>query len=156
MITLEEITRANIHAVLALSVSGKQKSTYPRSNAYSIAEGSFPPDNDPVWMRAICKAGDPVGFLMTSEAPQEGVYFLWRMMIDEHHQGHGYGEQAMQLLIKRIKNYGKARELFLSHLKGNVEAGEFFRKFGFSYTGNSLGGGDLEMSLRFIEDAQIG
>ena len=138
MITLEEITSANIHRVLALSVSGKQKFTYPRSNAYSIAEGTFPPDKDPVWMRAICKDGDPVGFFMTSEAPQDGDYFLWRMMIDERYQGHGYGEQAIQLLIKRIKNNGKARELFLSHLEGNVEAGEFFRKIGFSYTGNNL------------------
>ena len=153
IISLEEITSGNIHAVLALSVSEEQESSFPRSNAYSIAEGVFSPDEDPVWMRAICKDGEPIGFLMTSEAPQDGNYFLWRMMIDERHQGNGYGEEAMRLLIDRIKNNGNARELSLSHLWSNTKAGKFYSKIGFSYTGNDLGEGDREMSLRFPEDA---
>ena len=37
--TLEEISRSNVHAVLALDVAEAQRAYYPRSNAYSIAEG---------------------------------------------------------------------------------------------------------------------
>jgi diamine N-acetyltransferase len=100
-------------------------------------------------MRAICNDGKPVGFMMTSERPSSGEYFLWRMMIDKNHQGAGYGGAAMRLLIDRIRDNGNPKVLLLSHLKNNVEAGSFYRGCGFSYTGNDLGGGDLEMSLRF-------
>ena len=151
MITLEEITSDNLHAVLALEVSAAQKERFPRANAYSIAEGFFPPDIDPVWMRAICKAAVPVGFMMTSEVPEDGAYFLWRMMIDSKFQGKGYGTQAMQLLIKRIKNTSNPRVLLLSHMAGNAAAAQFYQSFGFSYTGNDLGNGDLEMALCFRE-----
>ncbi len=149
MITLDEITRANIHAVLALNVREDQLAGYPRSNAYSIAEGSFPPDDDPVWMRAIAKSGTPIGFIMTSERPSEGAYFIWRMMIDARHQAAGHGAKAMSLLIERIKATANPRVLLLSHLETNVHAGRFYERVGFTYTGRDLGGGDLEMSMRF-------
>ena len=71
--------------ILALEVSDEQKGVYPCSNAYSIAEGHYPADGDPVWIRAIYAGDTPVGFLMTSEVPENGEYFLWRMMIDEKH-----------------------------------------------------------------------
>lgn len=66
MISLEAITRENIHAVLSLAVAESQRAFYPHPNAYSIAEGLFPPDDDSVWMAAICKDGVSVGFMMTS------------------------------------------------------------------------------------------
>ncbi len=75
-VSLREITPKNIHAVLALEVTDEQKRVYPRSNGYSIAEGHYPSDGDPVWMRAIYAGETPVGFLMTSEAPDCGEYFL--------------------------------------------------------------------------------
>jgi len=152
MITFEEISRDNIHNVLALKVAERQKSFYPRSNAYSIAEGLFPQDDDPVWMRAICSDGVPVGFMMTSEIPENGEYFLWRMMIDEQFQGKGYGAHAMNLLIKRVVGNGNPKVLLLSHLKGNTEAGRFYSSFGFTYTGEVLGESDLGMSLHFEHD----
>ena len=149
MITLEESSRENISAVLALDVTERQRDFYPCSNAYSIAEGHFPPDDDAVWMQAICNDGDPVGFMMTSEIPERGEYFLWRMMIDQRYQGKGYGTDAMKLLIKRIEDNGNPRVLLLSHLKDNLDAGRFYQSLGFSYTGEDLGGGDLGMSFRF-------
>lgn len=149
MITLEEITHKNIYAVLALSVSETQQAYYPQSNSHSIAEGMFPADNDPVWMRAICEDGNPVGFMMTSEIPEQGEYFLWRMMIDQHSQGRGVGVQAMNLLIKRVINNGNPQALSLSHLKNNLAAGRFYSSLGFAYTGEALGQDDLIMKLTF-------
>ncbi len=78
-ISLREITGQNIRAILALGVSKDQEKVYPRSNGYSIAEGHYPADDDPVWMRAICAGEEPVGFLMTSEAPSIGEYGIWRI-----------------------------------------------------------------------------
>lgn len=149
MITLEEITRDNIHAVLGLEGAERQLATFSRSNGYSIAEGFFPPNDDPVWMRAISEDGDPVGFMTTSEVPERGAYYLSRFIIDHCFQDKGYGEEAMRLLIKRIVEHGKPQVLLLSHLEDNAGAGAFYRSLGFSYPGNDLGGPDLEMSLKF-------
>jgi hypothetical protein len=55
----------------------------------------------------------------------------------------------MKLLIKRIESIGTPRILFTSHLEHNTDAGRFYESLGFRYTGVDLGGGDLEMSLRF-------
>lgn len=149
MINLEAITHENIHAVLALSVTDDQKENYPHSNAYSIAEGIYPPDDDPVWMRAICNDGAVVGFLMTSEIPQRGEYFLWRMMIDKNAQGKGLGAKAMKLLIKRVIDNGNAQVLLLSHRKNNRAAGSFYSNLGFRYTGEDLSQDELSMRLEF-------
>lgn len=144
-----EITRHNIKAVLALDVSSRQKKVYPRSNAYSIAEGHFPADDDPVWMRAIYADQSPVGFIMTSEVPKDGIYFLWRIMIDQQHQGRGYGRRAVELLVERIHENGKPQYLLTSHLKGDADAGRFYQSLGFYYTGEIMDGADHIMRLDF-------
>ena len=141
-VSLREITSENLKAVLSLRVTDAQREAYPRSNAYSLAEGHHPPDDDPVWMRAVYAGDVPVGFLMTSEAPERGEYFLWRLMIDADHQGNGYGSRAVELLIGRIKASPKAKLLMTSHLKGDADAGTFYRKLGFEYTGEMLRGQD--------------
>ena len=149
-VSLREITSQNIKAVLELRVSEKQKKVYPRSNGYSIAEGYFPADDDSVWMRAIYAGDVPVGFIMTSEASDRGEYLLWRLMVDAKHQGKGYGFRAVELLIKRIKTSPNAKKLVTSHLKGEGDAGPFYQKLGFEYTGEILYGHDhvMELDLR--------
>jgi diamine N-acetyltransferase len=155
-VSLREITGENIKAVLSLRVTDAQRDAYPRSNAYSIAEGHYPPDDDPVWMRAVYTGETPVGFLMTSEAPDQGVYFLWRLMIGAKYQGKGYGRRAVELLIERIKALGNVKELLTSHLKSNCSAGAFFQELGFVYTGEILNGSDLLMKRDFLQHKNQG
>jgi diamine N-acetyltransferase len=145
---LREITSDNLRAILELSVTDQQMEVYPRSNAWSITEGHYPLDDDPVWIRAIYAGDTPVGFMMTSEAPDQGKYFLWRMMIDAHHQGRGYGFEAMAILIARIVATPTAEELITSHLDGPGDAGPFYLKVGFEYTGEMIGDGDRVMKMR--------
>ncbi len=149
-VSLRELSLENIKAVLALKVTKEQKKVYPRSNGYSIDEGHFPPDDDPVWMRAIYAGDTPVGFLMTSEIPENGEYFLWRIMVDAKYQGMGYGRRAVELLIERIKRNGNAKELVTSHLNGDKDAGGFYEKLGFKYTGEIQGKNDHVMRLGFL------
>jgi diamine N-acetyltransferase len=148
-VSLREIDDKNIKAVLALSVTEKQKQVYPRSNAYSIAEGHYPPDDDPVWMRAIYAEEIPVGFIMTSEVPEEGIYFIWRIMVDAEHQGKGYGAKAVKLLIDRAMNIGNPKEILTSHLKGDGDAGGFYLNLGFRYTGEIVDTNDYMMKMEF-------
>jgi diamine N-acetyltransferase len=149
-VSLRERTGKNLRAVLALDVTEDQKQVYPRSNAYSIAEGHYPPDDDPVWIRAIYAGETPVGFLMTSEAPDQGVYFLWRLMVDATYQGKGYGYRAVELLIERIKASPNAKELITSHLKQDGNAGGFYQHLGFEYTGEVINGDDHVMKIGFL------
>ena len=150
-VCLREITSENLRMVLALSVSEEQKPVYPRSNAYSIAEGHYPRDNDPVWMRAIYAAEIPVGFIMTSEVRENGEYFLWRLMVDQNHQGKGYGSAAVDLLIARIELCGNGKFLLTDHLEGDGNAGSFYVRHGFRYTGEVLHEGALVMRRDFSE-----
>ena len=147
-VRLVEFDRSNIKAVLALDVTDVQKIIYPLSNAYSIAEGHYPSDGDPVWMRAIYVGDVPVGFIMTSEAPTQGDYFLWRLMVDAQYQGNGFGFRAVELLIDRINATGKGRVLITSHLEHDGNAGPFYKKLGFAYTGEKVGGDDLLMERK--------
>ena len=96
-----------------------------------------------------------MGFIMTSEIPEQGEYFLWRLMIDAKHQGKGYGARAVRLLIERIKSTPNGKVLVTSHLAGDGDAGQFYRKLGFEYTGEILGGRDRVMSISFSEDAGV-
>lgn len=148
-INFREINTENLEAVLTLEVTDNQKKYYTRSNAHSIAEGHYPPDDDPVWMRAIYAEDTPVGFIMMSEAPDQGEFYLWRIMIDAQYQSKGYAEQAIKLLVKRLQESPNAKTLITSHLKDNGHAGIFFEKQGFLYTGETLGESDrlMEMGL---------
>jgi diamine N-acetyltransferase len=152
-VSLREITSDNLDLVLRLSVTEEQEKVYPRSNAYSIAEAHVA--NDASWIRAVYAGETPVGFLMTSEAPEKGEYFLWRLMVDARHQGKGYGRRAVELLIERIANLQNAKVLWASHLKEDGDAGGFYRKLGFEYTGETIQGGDLLMAMDF-SDARTG
>ena len=148
-VSLREITSENLKSVLSLDVAENQKRNYPRSNAHSIAEGHYPADDDPVWIRAIYADETPVGFLMTSEAPDQGVYFLWRLMIDAQFQSKGYAGRGVEILVERIRATPNAKSLITSHLKDNDHAGRFFEKLGFSYTDEMLGELDRLMKMDF-------
>ena len=148
-VTLREITGENLHAVLELSVADHQRKSYPRSNAYSIAEAHYPADDDPVWARAIYAGETPVGFMMTSEAPDKGEYFLWRLMIDHLFQRCGYGRCAVQLLIDRIRKTDNPNTLATSHLQEDASTGRFYEQLGFEYTGECLGEDESVMRLSF-------
>ncbi len=146
-VTLRKLTSENLRAILELSVTDHQLKSYPRSNAYSIAEAHYPADEDPVWLRAIYAGETPVGFMMTSEAPNQGEYFLWRLMIDQRFQGSGYGRRAVQLLIERIQQSDNPKALITSHLLEDANTGHFYEQLGFEYTGELIG--EDEPIMRF-------
>ncbi|MFW9819889.1 MAG: GNAT family N-acetyltransferase [Candidatus Thorarchaeota archaeon] len=113
------------------------------SNAVSIAEAYF---NKDAWFRAIYADSNPVGFVMISDKSLKyknkpryiPSYFLWRFMIDEKYQGMGYGKEAMKLIINHVKSRPNAKEFLLSHSKSDGNAGDFYKKCGFEYTGKEI------------------
>ena len=134
-VSLREITQETVNSILNLRVTEKQE-RFVASNAVSIAQAHFSED---AWFRAIYADETPVGFLMLSDQPDKGEYFLWRFMVDAQHQGKGYGRRALELLINHVKTRPNAEELFLSHVPGAGSPEDFYRKLGFEHTGEKTG-----------------
>ncbi len=141
-VSLREVTSANLAAILNLSVSENQQELVA-SNAKSIAEAHYAED---AWFRAIYADETPVGFVMLSDVPEKAEYFLWRMMVDAAHQGKGYGRRAVEILVEHVRMRPGATELFTSHVKKEGNAGKFYRKLNFAYTGEEHEG-ELIMKL---------
>ena len=141
--TLKKITKINLMSILQLDVNPEQKSLVA-SNAVSITQAHF---NKDAWFRAIYVDNKPIGFVMISDTLLKSKsnpnhrpsYYLWRFMIDAKNQGKGYGKEAMKLIINHLKSRPKAKEFLLSHSKSDGNAGEFYKKCGFKYTGKEIG-----------------
>ena len=134
-VSLREITQETVNSILDLRVT-KEQEQFVASNAVSIAQAHFSKE---VWFRAIYADETPVGFLMLSDQPDKGKYYLWRFMVDTRHQGKGYGRRALELLIEHVKTRPNATELFLSHAPGTGSPEGFYRKLGFEHTGEQAG-----------------
>ena len=131
-IELREITNDTLVPILKLDVAPDQKG-FVAPNAVSIAEAYF--NRDEAWFRGIYADDEPVGFVMLSLKPAEGEYWVWRYMVDQKHQGKGYGKAAMAQVIDFVRTQPNAKQLFLSHVKGNEPTAAFYKSVGFRHTG---------------------
>jgi GNAT superfamily N-acetyltransferase len=149
-VTLREITDANREAVLGVRVAADQ-TRFVGSVRGAIAEAAENPQGAP-WYRAVYAGDEPVGFVMLSwnVTPQpphiNGPWFLWKLMIDERHQRHGYGLDVVRQVIALIRAEG-ATELLTSYVP--LEGGPvgFYRRIGFVPTGELDPEGEVLMRL---------
>jgi diamine N-acetyltransferase len=134
-VTLRKITAKTVRTICNLTVSDAQKN-FVAPNAVSIAQAYF---SKAAWFRAIYVGETPVGFVMLTENPKRGQYYLWRFMIDAKYQGRGYGKKALELIIKRAMRNPKAKTLYVSVVRAKVSAEELYKSFGFEFTGKMDG-----------------
>lgn len=134
-VTLREVTKETVRAVLRLKVRPEQEA-FVANNAVSIAQAYFEPK---AWFRAIYAGEEPVGFLMLYDDPETPEYFLWRFMVDAAHQGKGYGKQALNLLVEHVRGRPGATTLGVSYVPGEGSPEGFYRAYGFVPTGEMDG-----------------
>jgi diamine N-acetyltransferase len=131
-VTLREVTKENFSECIKLKPRDDQVN-FVAPNVYSIAQSKFYPETK---IRAIYAGDTMVGFVMwgvdADENPTE--LWVWRLMIDAAHQGHGYGHAAMEHIIATAKAAGHGA-LFLSYEPHNTGAARFYAKLGFEDTG---------------------
>lgn len=134
MITLREVTRQNLEAVLALDAGdgGRQVAPNVRSLAQAAVHGE-------AWPRAICDGEIPLGFLMLYDPklvtePEERDFFLWRFMIDRAHQRQGHGLAALRLLVEHVKTRPHGGELLTSIVEPAPQLLAFYGGAGFMPT----------------------
>jgi diamine N-acetyltransferase len=131
MITLREVTRHNLAALLALDAGDAGRQVAP--NVRSLAEAAVYGE---AWPRAICDGDVAVGFLMLYDpkqvdAPEDPDYFLWRFMIDRAHQRKGHGLAALHLLIEHVKTRPHDGALLTSIAEPAPQLLAFYGRAGF-------------------------
>ena len=109
-ITLRPIDDSNREAVLALTVREDQPFVAP--NDVSLRQAAETEAEAPGVARpfAIYADEELVGFCMFAFNPEdedeEDRYYLWRFMIDQRFQGKGYGQAALDAIIRYFKDNG--------------------------------------------------
>ena len=137
-IELREITDGNRDAIVHVH-AGPAEGRFVSSVADSLEEAAETPEGSP-WYRAVYENGQPVGFVMLSwdcvPRPPEiiGPWFLWKLIVDERHQGRGIGRAIVDEVVRLIRAEG-ARELFTSHVIGEGGPDGFYERLGFVATG---------------------
>jgi len=134
-VQLREVTRDTVSAVCKLDAGDDRKQVAP--NSVSIAQAHFQGE---AWFRAVYDDDLLVGFVMLYdptlvESPDEPDFFLWRLMIDQSHQGKGYGRAVVEALVEHVRTRPGAQRLLVSHVKSADRLSRFYQSRGFRYTG---------------------
>ena len=128
-ISLREITQDNFLACMKLSVRKDQP--FVASNSFSVAESKIFPN----WItKAIYSDEEIVGFLMYEKNYEENELYLCRFMIDQKHQGKGYGKAALDILKEIAMDDEKIHMIKLSTNPKNENGIRIYEKFGFMDT----------------------
>jgi GNAT superfamily N-acetyltransferase len=153
-IELREVTDANRDDVVAIH-AGPAEGRFVSSVADSIAEAVETPEGSP-WYRAVYLEGEPVGFVMLSwdVTPQPpdiiGPWFLWKLLVDERHQGRGVGRAIVGEVVRLIRAEG-ATELFTSHVVAEGGPDGFYERLGFVPTGGFDPDGERILRLDLVD-----
>ena len=119
--------------------------------AGALRDAAEIPEANP-WYRAIYAGDEAVGFVMVSwnVPPQPpwiiGPWFLWKLLVDEHHQGRGYGRDVVRLIAEIVHANG-ASELLTSCVPGRDGPEPFYRRLGFVSAGAFDDKGEIVLSL---------
>ena len=152
-ITLAEITNDNVNPIVRMN-PGAVGERMVATNGISIAQGTYSKN---AWFRAVMANDAPVGFVMLFDptldldsAKAEGnaldSLYIWRFMIEFKHQGKGYGEQVMKLIIERAQSMPAINTVSLSYVQRDGNAKPFYERMGFRETGK-VTDGEMEMVL---------
>jgi diamine N-acetyltransferase len=145
-IRLVELDVSNYRDILRLKVAEHQEGLVA-NNAISLAQALF---HTQAWYRGIYRGDTPVGFVMLDLDLEKPEYYLWRFMIEEKFQGHGYGFKAMELVIEYVKGLPHATEILLGYVPQDGNPKGFYQKLGFKETG-VVEEGEVIMKLEFIQ-----
>jgi len=156
MISIQPISEDNYEEVLALKASEDLVAPNWESLAEAYVSLKHAVDKSEPRLAelpfAILYGETAVGFAMVCFEDGEdvnagaGIFWLSRLMIDEKHQGKGYGKAAMMLLLDfaRSKPNGcEAKYAYTSYVPGNQAAAKLYARLGYEKTGQVLGGEEV-------------
>lgn len=137
-IALRPITKENWQECIRLELEPEQEHLV-RSNAYSLAESKFQPTYPPlaIYHNDTNDTNDTmVGFVMYGhypggEPPLGQTYWIFRLMVDKHHQRQGYGTAALREVLARLRADPACHEVLIGYEPENTVAAKLYQRLGF-------------------------
>lgn len=135
-ITLRPITRENWRECIRLKVAPEEE-RFVASNVGSLAQAAYETECVP---QAVYADDQMVGFLMYARNPDDGEYWIYRLMVAQKEQGKGYGRAALLAGLELLRAKPDCRQVFISWDTDNERAGQLYQKLGFEKTGEIVDG----------------
>ncbi|MFF0826142.1 edeine self-resistance N-acetyltransferase EdeQ [Brevibacillus sp. NPDC003359] len=135
-VTLHEVTLENWEECIELEPTPEQ-SEFVAPNLYSIAEAKFQTTFVPL---AIYHDETMVGFVMYGLDPDDGNYWIYRLLIDAKYQRQGYGRTAISQVIDLLKAKEGCQKIVIGYAPANVAAENLYASLGFQKNGMVLFG----------------
>ena len=142
---IRPVTKDNWKELIRLKVREDQ-THFVASNVYSIAEAQFGDDYEGHWdlhpFGIYNDTNTPVGFLMYGynfEYPEYQAFII-RLMVDEKHQGRGYGRFGMEKMLEIFRADDRVQAVGISYEPENEGARKLYASLGFEETGEMLAG----------------
>lgn len=136
------VTKDNWKALIRLKVRADQEH-FVASNLYSIAEAQFGEDFEGRWdfyPFGIYDGEMPVGFLMYGYNfghPRHQAFII-RLMVDQSHQGKGYGRFGMDWMLDCFRREDRIQNVAISYEPENDVARKLYASLGFVETGEMI------------------
>ena len=151
VIHLRPLTDQNRDAVLSLRVSPAQEQ-FVSGVEESLAEAAEEPGGRAIFW-AIYDDETPVGFVMISDevdGPDYIAHYLWKLLIDERHQGRGHGTATLDLIVEYFRGRG-VDVLWTSAGQGEGSPIPFYERYGFERTGEIVFDDEVLLRLELGE-----
>ena len=134
MITLKKITEENFIDAFNLNLAPGQEE-FVSHPIRSLAQAYVYRDQCQPF--GIYNDEKMVGYVMVIYDYDVPEYDIWHMMIDQSKQGHGFGSEALDHVIRYIstKPFGDSDRVALTCNKDNPIAKKMYEEKGFSATG---------------------
>ena len=150
MLHLKTITKDNWIQAIKLRVREDQMS-FVATNAVSLAQLNF---LENFHAKGIYYGEEMVGFTLYGIDEDDKEYWIYRMMIDEKHQGKGYGKEAVKLVIDDIRKMKEDchKTITLSYEPTNEHAKRVYEKMGFQEVEGLIIGGEQVSRYTFLHE----
>ena len=132
MVELKAITKDNFEDIISLKVSEHQQA-FVSSTAHSLAQAYV--YRDTAFPFAIYADDTLVGFIMLGFYEEKKQYTLWKFLIDNKYQNHGYGKEALKMGIEYLITTFGAKEIYVGVSSENDIAKQLYSSVGFKQTG---------------------
>ena len=131
-VRLEDITEDNWRDVIFLTTQEEGMplvcEKYVASNALSIVQAFF----EGTWhVKAVYCGKKAVGFVMYGYCESHDCYEVCRLMIDHKHQGKGFGNIALKLVIEELEEIEDCLEIYITVNPENERGKHIYEKAAF-------------------------
>lgn len=136
MLHLRKIDRSNWREATFVTTDPQHKcpldEEWVTSTAFSIVQSVYEPEWE---SRLIYDDEKIIGFVFYGMWAEKQAPLLCRYTIDVAHQGKGYGQRALPVVIREMAAQYRTDYIYLTLEESNARAVHLYRKFGFVPTG---------------------